>query len=213
MVLHSALYPYSFALGTIFIRLRSGKLATAAVAPVSGGQSNIVDPEPGPSRPTFALPEQMTATGTENSRPFYPARNDSITAPAELETAHRRRATDLDVPPHPAGERTWTSAPGSPEIRLAFPEAPIPIPQPSVPPDNPAESASRGTTAAAAPATTFHFDIEWLSLDRVSFRQTRGYRNSWNHGREIKISRDGTELDPETGKRLIEQWKALSMAG
>ena len=207
------MYLLSLALGTVFIRLRSGKLVTAAVASVSGGQSNILDPEPGPSRPTLALPERMATAGTESSGPFHPARNDSITAPAELETAHRRRAIELGEPPHPAGERTWTSAPGSPQIRLAFPEAPIPIPQPSLPPDNPAESASRGATAAAVPTTIFHFDIEWLSLDRVSFRQTRGYRNSWNHGREIKISRDGTELDPETGKRLIEQWKTLSMAG
>lgn len=47
------------------------------------------------------------------------------------------------------------------------------------------------------------FKIEWLSTDRVPFYRTRGLRNSWNANREIKIARDGTELEPSVGRRLV----------
>lgn len=47
------------------------------------------------------------------------------------------------------------------------------------------------------------FKLEWLSTTRLPFYQTRGLRNPWNSNREVKIARDGTELEPSTGKKLI----------
>lgn len=47
------------------------------------------------------------------------------------------------------------------------------------------------------------FRVEWMSTTRLPFHRTRGIRNSWNSNREVKIARDGTELDPSAGRRLI----------
>ncbi|KAL1304621.1 hypothetical protein AAFC00_003588 [Neodothiora populina] len=50
------------------------------------------------------------------------------------------------------------------------------------------------------------FEIQWLSTDRLPFYRTRGLRNPWNANREVKIARDGTELEPGIGKRLIQMF-------
>jgi len=47
------------------------------------------------------------------------------------------------------------------------------------------------------------FRLEWLSTARLPFYRTRGLRNPLNSNREVKIARDGTELDPGVGRRLI----------
>jgi hypothetical protein len=47
------------------------------------------------------------------------------------------------------------------------------------------------------------FRLEWLSTSRLPFYRTRGLRNPWNSNREVKIARDGTELEPLVGRRLI----------
>lgn len=48
------------------------------------------------------------------------------------------------------------------------------------------------------------FRIQWLSTDRLPFHRTRGLRNPWNANREVKIARDGTEIEPTVGRKLIE---------
>ncbi|KAB8256488.1 YT521-B-like domain-containing protein [Aspergillus pseudonomiae] len=48
------------------------------------------------------------------------------------------------------------------------------------------------------------FRIQWLSTERVPFYRTRGLRNPWNANREIKIARDGTEIEPAVGERLVQ---------
>lgn len=47
------------------------------------------------------------------------------------------------------------------------------------------------------------FKIEWQSTSRLPFYRTRGLRNPWNANREVKIARDGTELEPSVGRRLV----------
>ncbi|KAK5629987.1 hypothetical protein RRF57_005702 [Xylaria bambusicola] len=47
------------------------------------------------------------------------------------------------------------------------------------------------------------FKLEWLSMTRLPFYKTRGLRNPWNSNREVKIARDGTELEPTVGRKLI----------
>jgi len=54
------------------------------------------------------------------------------------------------------------------------------------------------------------FKIEWLCTDRLPFYRTRHLRNPWNHDREIKVSRDGTELEPSVGQQLLDEWKSLA---
>ncbi|KZM23055.1 nucleic acid binding [Ascochyta rabiei] len=53
------------------------------------------------------------------------------------------------------------------------------------------------------------FKIEWLSANRLPFYRTRGLRNPWNANREVKIARDGTELEPSVGERLIQMFHRL----
>jgi len=50
------------------------------------------------------------------------------------------------------------------------------------------------------------FRIEWISTNRLPFYRTRGLRNPWNANREVKIARDGTELETSVGKRLLQMF-------
>jgi hypothetical protein len=53
------------------------------------------------------------------------------------------------------------------------------------------------------------FKIEWQSTNRLPFYRTRGLRNPWNANREVKIARDGTELETGVGRRLIQMFHRL----
>ncbi|KAI9507624.1 YT521-B-like domain-containing protein [Russula earlei] len=50
------------------------------------------------------------------------------------------------------------------------------------------------------------FHVDWIRTERLPFFRTRHLRNPWNHGREVKVSRDGTELEPNIGRELLEEW-------
>lgn len=56
------------------------------------------------------------------------------------------------------------------------------------------------------------FKLEWLSTARLPFYRTRGLRNPWNSNREVKIARDGTELEPGVGRRLVGLFNGGGMA-
>ncbi|KAF4259710.1 hypothetical protein CNMCM8812_005760 [Aspergillus fumigatus] len=60
------------------------------------------------------------------------------------------------------------------------------------------EAAESGFQSIGRP-----FRVQWLSTARVPFHRTRGLRNPWNANREVKIARDGTEIEPSVGERLI----------
>lgn len=47
------------------------------------------------------------------------------------------------------------------------------------------------------------FKLEWISTTKLPFYRTRGLRNPWNSNREVKIARDGTELETMIGRRLV----------
>ncbi|CAM0137878.1 hypothetical protein VKS41_001097 [Umbelopsis sp. WA50703] len=48
------------------------------------------------------------------------------------------------------------------------------------------------------------FKVQWIKVQRFPFSQTRHLRNSWNNNREVKVSRDGTELETAVGEMLIQ---------
>ncbi|KAH8731391.1 YT521-B-like domain-containing protein [Phaeosphaeriaceae sp. PMI808] len=56
------------------------------------------------------------------------------------------------------------------------------------------------------------FKIEWVSTARLPFYRTRGLRNPWNANREVKIARDGTELEPSVGERLVQMFHQVGPA-
>jgi hypothetical protein len=55
------------------------------------------------------------------------------------------------------------------------------------------------------------FRVEWISTSRVPFYRTRGLRNSLNAGREVKVARDGTELEESAGRRLVQMFHQRHM--
>ena len=66
------------------------------------------------------------------------------------------------------------------------------------------ESAGGGATSPATSQTFGKpFKIVWVSTERLPFYRTRGLRNPWNANREVKIARDGTEIEPGVGRRLV----------
>ena len=77
------------------------------------------------------------------------------------------------------------------------------------------EGEDYGLTVGASPATsqTFGkpFKIVWQSTERLPFYRTRGLRNPWNANREVKIARDGTELEPGVGRRLVSMFHRPQM--
>ncbi len=60
-----------------------------------------------------------------------------------------------------------------------------------------------GSAASSKKAWGKPFQVEWISTNRLPFYRTRGLRNPWNSNREVKIARDGTELETAVGQRLI----------
>jgi hypothetical protein len=53
------------------------------------------------------------------------------------------------------------------------------------------------------------FGIEWVSTNRVLFDRTRDLRDPWNVNREVRIARDGTELEPSVGRKLIQLFHSV----
>ena len=47
------------------------------------------------------------------------------------------------------------------------------------------------------------FPIEWISRKDVFFNETNNLLNPWNEGKQIKISREGQEIEPGVGERLL----------
>lgn len=50
------------------------------------------------------------------------------------------------------------------------------------------------------------FKIKWIKTEKLPFHRTRHLRNPWNSDREVKVSRDGTEVEPAVGQRLLDEW-------
>lgn len=56
---------------------------------------------------------------------------------------------------------------------------------------DPAKADDAGSDGLAAP-----FRLQWVKVAPLSFFRTRHLRNPWNGDREVKVSRDGTEVEP-----------------
>ena len=50
------------------------------------------------------------------------------------------------------------------------------------------------------------FDMQWISTNRLPLHRTRGLRNAYDSNREVKFARDGTELEPGSGRRLCQMF-------
>jgi len=53
------------------------------------------------------------------------------------------------------------------------------------------------------------FRIEWIRWENpIPFHQIREIRNPWNRNQEVKVSRDGTEIEPSVGAILLAAFDA-----
>ena len=127
---------------------------------------------------------EAVPTSSSTPSPQPPASNDgpkSIPTPA-TETAPRGRIID-------------DSARGT-----IFWEAEVNDEEESGSPDKGSDEGADGQDLGRP------FKIECISTARLPFYRTRGLRNPWNANREVKIARDGTELEPSIGKRLVQMF-------
>lgn len=77
-----------------------------------------------------------------------------------------------------------------------------------------AEDTALSSSESDAQAFGKPFKIEWLATNRLPFYRIRGLRNPWNANREVKIARDGTELETSVGRRLVQMFqKSPSLEG
>jgi hypothetical protein len=75
--------------------------------------------------------------------------------------------------------------------------------------DVPETQEDRNVDGVVAQSWGKPFKIEWESTNRLPFYRTRGLRNPWNANREVKIARDGTELEPSVGDRLVQMFQRV----
>lgn len=50
------------------------------------------------------------------------------------------------------------------------------------------------------------FSVEWIHKESLPFHCTQHILNPWNDNKKVQISRDGQELDPQTGSQLLLMW-------
>lgn len=57
---------------------------------------------------------------------------------------------------------------------------------------------------------TVPFQIEWLSTPgkTVPFYMVKHLKNSYNDNQPVKIARDGTEIEPEVGRQIIQLFQS-----
>ncbi|KAJ7911649.1 YT521-B-like domain-containing protein [Mycena leptocephala] len=58
-----------------------------------------------------------------------------------------------------------------------------------------------------------NFALHWMCTVSLPFTRTQSLRNPWNHDRQVKVARDGTEIEPAVGHALIEQWSGSGAEG
>nr|XP_055054283.1 3'-5' RNA helicase YTHDC2 isoform X2 [Misgurnus anguillicaudatus] len=54
------------------------------------------------------------------------------------------------------------------------------------------------------------FSVEWVRKEILPFQHTQQLLNPWNDNKKVQISRDGQELESQTGSQLLELWDKIS---
>ncbi|KAK4046725.1 hypothetical protein OIO90_006456 [Microbotryomycetes sp. JL221] len=65
--------------------------------------------------------------------------------------------------------------------------------------------ALKTVSTETSPAARRPFRVKWLTCQTVPFIRTRHINNSFNSNREVKICRDGTEVEPIAGELLVQE--------
>lgn len=65
-----------------------------------------------------------------------------------------------------------------------------------------------GYSGLASSSSSTPFAIDWIAVLDVPFSQTNHIRNPWRSNRPVKVSRDGTEVEPDAGWELMRLFAA-----
>ncbi|XP_015704895.1 3'-5' RNA helicase YTHDC2 isoform X2 [Coturnix japonica] len=57
------------------------------------------------------------------------------------------------------------------------------------------------------------FKVEWIRKESIPFQFTQHLLNPWNDNKEVQISRDGQELEPQIGEQLLQLWDHSTSTG
>lgn len=61
---------------------------------------------------------------------------------------------------------------------------------------------------AGIAAAVNNFRVDWECLNPLPFEEVQYMRNPWNENKPVKICRDGTELPPDLGEKLVSMMQA-----
>ncbi|KAJ9121559.1 hypothetical protein QFC22_002178 [Naganishia vaughanmartiniae] len=75
--------------------------------------------------------------------------------------------------------------------------------------DNNQTANSKDNGVPANDHLSHMFKVEWLQVGELPFSSIKSLRNPWNQDKEVKVSRDGTELEPAVGATLLAKWSNL----
>lgn len=151
----------------------------------------------------------------------------AASAPPEMHRAHRKITFPSNLTP--VGERTldpnalrtedkrsksvFTLGPGEPRSTVTslrdvlIDETAREVERMEVTQNPEDVQVAQASTAERRPETWgTPFKVQWIRTERLPFYRTRHLRNPWNHDREVKVSRDGTELEPHVGQALLDEW-------
>ncbi|XP_030640259.1 3'-5' RNA helicase YTHDC2 [Chanos chanos] len=53
------------------------------------------------------------------------------------------------------------------------------------------------------------FNVEWIRRESLPFQFSHQLLNPWNDNKKVQISRDGQELEPQTGGQLLQLWERI----
>ncbi|WFD34166.1 hypothetical protein MCUN1_001002 [Malassezia cuniculi] len=71
-----------------------------------------------------------------------------------------------------------------------------------------AGAESTQAPAASEPVFGRPFSIRWVITQPLPFSKIQHLRNPWRDNRLVKVSRDGTELEPHVGDELLKVWES-----
>lgn len=117
----------------------------------------------------------------------------------------RPNSTPLDQEPVP----TWENDGGGEEGHISSSSDKRPEPKPLQRHADSDPGAGENPAQPEGPAWGTSFPVRWIRVQPLSFTRTRHLRNPWNGNREVKVSRDGTELEPPIGQQLLALWDEI----
>ena len=186
-----------------------------------GGRRRVLASHDPPSAVSSVIPVSAPAEVHQEHR--------KLTLPTPVHPSAPRNATDNGLPPGPRAKPHSVAAPGVPasasvnsspsasniELDAAAPLLAMKHPSDEIVAQvNQIKDQAKLLDGAEGGEDSWGepFKVEWICTDRLPFFKTRHLRNAWNHDREVKVSRDGTELEPKVGLQLLEEWVQLAEA-